>query len=150
MGDTTYRPDIAKNFVLDQLIKGKQVKPGTKINMGTAIDFILGSGIGATAIAVPDLFGMTVKEARAFLEPMHINIGAVASVPDVSDEENAFIYEQSPPPYSELIPGQKVQNKIRPGQYIDLKIQSSKPDRPEPVMPVITDSVSANPPSIGN
>lgn len=150
MGDTIYKPDIAKNFVLDQQINGKQIKPGTKVNMGTAIDFVLGSGIGATAVPVPDLFGMTVKEARAFLEPMHINIGAVASVPDVTDEENAFIYEQSPPPYAELIPGQKVQNKIRPGQYIDLKIQSAKPDRPEPDMPVITDSVSANPPSIGN
>lgn len=147
MGDTSYKPDIAKNFVLDQLMNGSPIKPGTKINMGSKIDFVLGSGVGATAIDVPDLFGLTLAEAKTVLDELKINMGAIAAASDVTDQNAAFIYEQSPAPSVEPIPGQLVKNKIRPGQYIDVKIQTSKPTRPEPAAPV--DSVSQNPPSIG-
>ena len=46
LGDTTYRPDIAKNAVLEQLYEGKIITTGTKIFMGSTISFVLGNGIG--------------------------------------------------------------------------------------------------------
>jgi beta-lactam-binding protein with PASTA domain len=43
LGDTSYKPDIARNAVLEQLYNGNIIKQGTKIPMGSTIDFVLGS-----------------------------------------------------------------------------------------------------------
>ena len=42
LGDTTFRPDIAKNAVLEQLYQGAPITSGTKIYMGSTISFVLG------------------------------------------------------------------------------------------------------------
>jgi beta-lactam-binding protein with PASTA domain len=63
MGDTIYKPDIAKNAVKEQKLNGKDIAPGTEINMGSAIDLVIGSGLGDQAINVPDLTGMTLADA---------------------------------------------------------------------------------------
>ena len=34
VGDTSYKPDFAKNSVLEQLYEGESISPGTKIRMG--------------------------------------------------------------------------------------------------------------------
>ncbi|HUR10363.1 MAG TPA: PASTA domain-containing protein, partial [Flavitalea sp.] len=57
--DTFYRPDIAKNAVLEQRYNGQPIKPGTKIQMGSNITLVLGSGLGETEFGVPDLFGLS-------------------------------------------------------------------------------------------
>ncbi len=151
LGDTIYKPDIAKNFVLDQLYKGAPVKPGTKVNMGSEIDLVLGSGVGSTSIAVPDLVGLTFKEAQDKLSALNINLGAVVVDPGVKDKNIAYVREQNPPAISEPIPGQKILNKIRAGQIIDLTLSASPPppkvEEPAPADPV---KVSENPPTYNN
>ncbi len=57
LGDTTFRPDIAKNAVLEQIYNGQPVKAGTKIFMGSTISFVLGNGVSDLDMAVPDLMG---------------------------------------------------------------------------------------------
>jgi beta-lactam-binding protein with PASTA domain len=44
VGKLTYIPDIAKNNVLRQTYKGKEIRKGAKIVKGAAIDLYLGSG----------------------------------------------------------------------------------------------------------
>ena len=44
----------------------KTFHPGTKINMGSRIDLVIGNGVGEAEMGVPDLIGMTLNEARAF------------------------------------------------------------------------------------
>jgi beta-lactam-binding protein with PASTA domain len=127
VGDTSYTPDIARNAVKQQLIGDKDVTPGTKINMGSAINLVLGSGLGEDEINVPDLVGMTVAEARLYLSNKNINISTVIPLEPVSDTANAFVNKQSPLPYSVLSPGQVVANKIRPGQLIDIWISATAP-----------------------
>jgi beta-lactam-binding protein with PASTA domain len=131
VGDTIYKPDIARNAVLDQLLSGQSIKPGTKLNMGAAIDLVLGDGVGNASMDVPVIVGMTYSQAISYLSSMNISIGAVVNDPDVSDNTNAYIYKQSPEKYSEPLPGQRVTNKIKAGQVIDVWLSNAQPAKPQ-------------------
>ena len=48
LGDTTYRPDIAKGAILEQLMNGKPIIPGQIIYQGTRISLVIGDGLGET------------------------------------------------------------------------------------------------------
>lgn len=126
VGDTSFRPDIAKNAVLEQLYKGEPIKPGTKIYMGSSISFVLGDGIGDTEMSVPNLIGKTFGEAQGLLRSMNINVSPVPDA-DVTNNSAAFVYRQNPERYTELMPGQKSNNRIRAGQTIDVWLSVNKP-----------------------
>ncbi len=128
MGDTTYRPDIARNAVLEQLYNGAIIKPGTKIPMGSSISFVLGSGLGSTDLMVPDMYGLTVEEALGRLTTMNVNRGSIISKGGaISDTLKAYVIDQEPKAFAEPTPGQKIPNKIRPGALMDLFISSTPP-----------------------
>lgn len=131
LGDTSYKPDIAKNSVLEQLYEGSPIAPNTKLPMGSTISFVLGSGLGSAEMNVPDVVGMTLGQAKDYLASMNINIGAVVPA-DMAGNNDAYVYRTNPPRYSEAAPGQRVQNKIRPGQLLDLYVTGSKPQPAEP------------------
>lgn len=128
LGDTTFRPDIAKNAVLEQLYKGQPIKPGTKVFMGSSISFVLGDGVGNTEMNVPNLIGKTYAEVRRLLSSLNINITPVADA-DVTNQDAAYVYRQNPEQYTELIPGQKSNNRIRAGQSVDVWLSTSPPVR---------------------
>jgi len=132
LGDTTFRPDFAKNAVLEQLHKGQVINPGTKIRMGSRIDFVLGSGVGNTEFAVPEIVGMTYAVARAILEANGISFQVVMPNPDVMDTASAFIYKQNPERYTD----DKKLRHIRPGQTMDVWLQVDKPVRDSTESPV--------------
>lgn len=123
--DTVFRPDFAKNSVLEQQYDGQRIKPGTRLEMGSSITLILGSGLGQMEFNVPDLFSLTYNEARMILESTGLNAGAVISDPDVTDTLNAYIYRQSP----ERFTYDNRLNRIRPGQIIDIWLSKQKPVR---------------------
>lgn len=53
LGKIEYRHDVCVNCVLAQLQNGKEIKPGTMIAKGSAIDLILGKGEGGeTGISI--------------------------------------------------------------------------------------------------
>ncbi|MFL5808926.1 MAG: PASTA domain-containing protein [Flavisolibacter sp.] len=117
LGDTTYRPDFAKNSVLEILYNGQPIKPGDKLKVGSKIDLVLGSGLGTEDMSVPKLVGLTLAEARIMLEQLGLVLGS--SIGDVPDKENAYIYRQDPAPRT--VDGIRV--RIRPGQMIDVWLQ---------------------------
>ena len=123
--DTFYRPDIAKNAVLEQRYNGEPIKPGTKIQMGSSITLILGSGLGDNEFSVPDLFGMNYYEARTLAESTGLIIVPVIIAPDVQDTASAYVYKQIP----ERVTIDRRINRIRPGQSIDVFLQFQKPVR---------------------
>lgn len=125
MGDTTFIPDIAKNAVKDQLSDGTQIKPGAPILMGSKIDLVIGSGLGGSALPVPDLFGLTYPEARMVMELNSLVPGVILLDEELVDTSFGFIYWQNPNPYD----GQMNVNMIRPGQLMDIRISATKPDR---------------------
>jgi len=123
--DTVFRPDFAKNAVLEQQYNDERIKPGTKISMGSGIVLVLGSGLGQDEFNVPDLYSLSYAEALMLLQTTGLSAGAVITDPDVKDTSNAYVYWQSP----ERFTYDGRYNRIRPGQQIDIKLSSQKPVR---------------------
>lgn len=123
LGDTIFRPDFAKNAVLEQLYAGKQIQPGTQIRMGSKISFVLGSGVGKTEFAVPQIVGMRFGQAKAMLESNGITFAVILPNPDVTDTNSAYIYKQNPTRFNE---DKKLQH-IRSGQTMDVWLQVEQP-----------------------
>lgn len=123
IGDTTFRPDFAKNTILEQTYNGSKIEPGTKIKKGSSISLIMGNGVGNAEFVVPVITGMTFGEAKDRLENAGIGIGAIVTESDVTDTLNAWIYRQSPERYD----AEKRILRIRSGQLIDVWLQSEKP-----------------------
>lgn len=129
LGDTSYTPDIARNAVKDQKLDGKTIEPGTKIPVGTAIDFVLGNGLGNTELTVPDLIGFTVSQAKDYLSGDNIGLGVIIATSAIQDTANAYIVKQNPEPETQLPNGETAHNHIRPGQLMDVWISVAPPVR---------------------
>ncbi len=129
LGEISYRPDIARNAVLEQLLGDRPIAPGTKIPIGTVINFVLGSGEGMGDIEVPQLVGLTFEAGKMMLQTMNINLGAVVAVTPITDSAAAFIIRQSPAALSDSLDmsGFKLPNKMKPGQLMDLFISNTAP-----------------------
>ncbi len=124
LGDTLFKPDFARNSVLDQQYKGESIKPGTKIQQGSEITLVLGNGVGLEFI-VPDLFGMSYREARSAIAESGLIVGSVVPDGDVTDTMNAFVYRQNPDRYDY----ERQINHIRQGQIMDLWLSALKKER---------------------
>ncbi len=131
-GDSTFKPDFARNAVLEQLYNGSPITPGTKIRMGSKIDFVLGDGVGDKEFAVPDIIGLTFADAKARLEAYGISFASVIA-DGVTDTASAFIYKQNP---ERLDIDKKIQ-RIRSGQTMDVWLQLDKPVRDTVTIPLI-------------
>jgi beta-lactam-binding protein with PASTA domain len=123
--DTVYKPDFAKNSVLDQLYNGETIKPGTKIQQGNKITLVIGNGIGGTEYTVPDLVGLTYSEAKAQLDAGRLIVGALVPEKNITDTANAFVYRQNPGKFGD----DGKLNHIRQGQTIDLWLTAKQPER---------------------
>jgi beta-lactam-binding protein with PASTA domain len=128
LGDTTRRPDIAKDAVLEQSYGGQPIKGGTRVFVGSTIDFVLGSGVGEDEFNVPNLVGSTYREAKSQLMALGLNTAALIVDADVRDTTAAIVYKQNPPNYTTLPDGGGKQiNRIRVGQSIDLWLGTKMP-----------------------
>lgn len=124
LGDTLYRPDFAKNSVLGQLYNGQEIRPGTKIPMGSTISLVLGSGVSNVNLSVPDLFGMTYAEAKSRLDSLGVSAVLVVD-PGIYDTLNAYVYRQNPERFTD----EGRVNRIRPGQLIDIWLSTEQKER---------------------
>lgn len=127
LGDTTYRPDIARNSVLEQQLNGKAVAPGDKVSMGSSITLVLGDGVGNVLMNVPNIVGMTLADARSYLQSLNIGLGAIVPDAGITDKENAFVYKQNPTEKTTDANGDSTKNKIHPGQVIDVYLSTTQP-----------------------
>ena len=130
VGDTIYRPDFARNSVLKQMLNGSVIEPGTKLRMGSGITLILGTGVGESQFAVPNIIGLTYEEAKNQIGSSGLSFFSVRADPDVKDSASAYIYWQNPKRFDEE---GKIQH-IRSGQTMDIMISVKKP--------VVTDSTN--------
>jgi beta-lactam-binding protein with PASTA domain len=96
VGQTIYRPDLAKNAVLAQLYKGRGISSGTEIYKGSAIDLVLGDGLGNAEVPVPNLVSLTRGEALFVLKGSSLNIGTITFDDGVKNEDAAKVYRQIP------------------------------------------------------
>lgn len=123
VGDTLFRPDFARNAVLEQRFNGVSVSAGTKIRKGSSITLVLGDGIGGQPIEVPGLIGLTYLNAKALIDSSGLGFGAIVLDAGLKDTLSGWIYRQSPTRFDE----EKLPVKIRPGQLIDIWLSSERP-----------------------
>ena len=123
LGDTSYRPDFMKGSILEQLYQGSKIPSGTPVKWGSTIDLVIGGGLEAKKIPVPDLTGMTVSQAKDVLKDNGILLAAILTSGNVTDTANAFIFRQNPDAAS----FDNTPSYIQPGQTMDIWIQADRP-----------------------
>lgn len=117
-----YRPDIARDAVLRQKYKGGIIEPGTLIEKGTAIDLVLGEGLGQHSVLVPIVIGMTPDEAVLALNAASLNVGNAFYL----DDDSLFVrvYRQQPNPLEKkhyLLAGSTVDLYYRAEEAVDFE-----------------------------
>jgi len=94
-----YKPSReAHGAVLAQLFKGKSIAPGTKIPIGSVIKLIVGRDEAGEALLLPNLYGLTLVEAKERVLNMQ-NMEFLAVCPTCltsSDSLSARVQSQSP------------------------------------------------------
>jgi beta-lactam-binding protein with PASTA domain len=96
LGDTTYRPDIARDAVLSFSYAGQKLHVGQKIPKGSRIDLVLGDGYGASEVELPNLVGLTLSEATFSIKGASLSLGDLTYEGEIKDSANAVIKHQYP------------------------------------------------------
>lgn len=99
VGKLIYKPDFAKNNILQQLHKGKEIEKGTMIEKDETIDLVLGNGLGKSLSAVPNLYKKNYRQAIGQINDNFFNIGKISfdkTVKDYKDSLNAKVIKQYP------------------------------------------------------
>lgn len=95
IGDTTEVYDISVGTILSMRLNGEEIKAGTKVPEGTAIDFVISKGLGDTKVNIPELVGLTLQEALDLLSKSELNYDLRVDG-KITDSSKALIYEQYP------------------------------------------------------
>jgi len=124
VGDTTFKPDIAAGAVLQQMLNGKDIKPGDMIAQGSKIDLVIGDGLGITQFNVPDVTGMSYDEGITLLKGTGLQTTVrVDAMNTISDTASAIIVDQTPRAVNEA----GSSNRIKAGDIVDLLIEQNPP-----------------------
>jgi len=112
LGKLTYVPDIARNAVLKQFHKNKSITPGVYIPKGSVIDLVLGQGESDEDVIVPDLIGLTRKEALESINLNSLTVGAEIFEGNIKDSSKVWVYRQRPET--------RVNTKTKSGTAVDI------------------------------
>jgi beta-lactam-binding protein with PASTA domain len=118
LGDTSFRPDVAKGAVLEQSMKGKKLKVGDMIPQGSRINLVIGDGMGNTQFSVPDVIGQSYDEAMANLSSRGIQ--TIANWEErITDSSSAIIYNQQPKAFNEA----GTPNTMKEGDIVNIFVK---------------------------
>lgn len=96
VGDTVYKNDIARDAVLSYSIANKSIVIGQKIPKGSKVNLVLGDGMGAQNVDIPNLVGLTLSEAMFSIKGASLNLGIITYQGEISDTVSAVIVAQNP------------------------------------------------------
>lgn len=96
VGDTTYKPDIARDRILETRFAGQLIKTGTKIPQGSKIDLVLGNGQGASEVTIPDVVNKDFDEAKFAILGAGLTLGKITYNGAISDSTSLKVIAQSP------------------------------------------------------
>ena len=115
VGELEYKPDLAKNVVLNQKVSGIKIKVGQELFVGTTVDLVIGSGLSDKTTSIPNLLGLNLQKAQTEIKVASLNFGAVMFDEGITDSANAVVYKQNP----------KVneKRKVKLGTSIDIYLQ---------------------------
>ncbi|MCY1515614.1 PASTA domain protein [compost metagenome] len=119
LGDTSYKPDVSRDVVLEAIFGGQPIKAGETLPSGSRIHLVLGDGNGNEEVELPNLIGLTLDEAKFSLKGAMLSLGAVNSDGPVTDSAGAVIISQYPLPADTVI-------KVRIGSPVNITISNKK------------------------
>jgi len=96
VGDTTHKPDIARDHVLEVRFAGQPITAGTKLPKGSRIDLVLGDGAGASEVDIPDLVNQDLDAARFVLKNSGLTLGTITYTGTITDSTSLVVTAQSP------------------------------------------------------
>lgn len=96
LGDTLYKPDVARDVVLEAYFGGQLIKAGEILPTGSRINLTLGDGFGEEEVELPTLTGLTIDEAKMALKGATLSLGQITYEGQITDSANAVIVAQFP------------------------------------------------------
>lgn len=115
IGDTTYKPDVARDVVLAVTFGGQPIRFGESLPKGSRINLTLGDGRGSEEVELPNLNGFTIDEARFSLKGAMLTVGTITYQGTITDTANAVVINQFPLPADTV-------TKVRIGTPINLTL----------------------------
>ncbi len=119
LGDTIYKPDVARDVVLESNFGGQAIKTGDALPTGSRINLTLGDGRGNEDVELPNVMGFPLDEAKFSLRGSMLNVGTIYYEGVITDSANAVVIGQFPAPADTVI-------KVKIGTIINL-VLSNKP-----------------------
>jgi beta-lactam-binding protein with PASTA domain len=133
LGKIKYVPHVSTNTVLEQLYNGSKIQTGQPILKGAKIDLVLSDGVGQTEFDVPALVGLSLSEAETVIRGSDLEVGNI-QYDSNSDEPIGTVIRQNPEPYSGTKSKEdtddRIRNKIKTGQMIDLWVSGTPVPKP--------------------
>lgn len=118
LGDTTYKPDVSRDVVLEALFGGQVIRAGETIPKGSRIDLILGDGKGNEEVEIPSVIGLTKDEAIfALRSGAGLNLGIVNYEGEITDTAAAIVIRQDPFATDSLI-------KVKKGSPVNITLSN--------------------------
>ncbi len=117
VGDTSYVNDVARDVIISSSFGGNVITRGQQVPKGSKIDLVLGDGLGASDVDIPNLLGLTLSEIRLPLMQSSLVLGSVTYEGTVRDTANAKIIRQFPALSDTL-------NKVSMGTQIDVVLSN--------------------------
>ncbi|MCF8256954.1 MAG: PASTA domain-containing protein [Flavobacteriales bacterium] len=115
LGDISFRPDIAKNAVLDQHVGGRSVRSGQLLFKGARVNLVLGDGLSNVEMPMPYLLYHRLDSVTQYLRSLSLNIGVVVIDTPVTDSTRLRVYRQ--------LPAFDPQRTIRGGDSFDIFVK---------------------------
>lgn len=103
LGDTTYKPDVAKDVVLETYFGGQLIKAGEVLPTGSRINLTLGDGRGNEDVELPNLLGFPLDEAKFSLRGAMLTLGTITYEGEITDTASAIIVSQFPLPADTVV-----------------------------------------------
>jgi beta-lactam-binding protein with PASTA domain len=95
IGDTTTRTDIA-NHILEVRFAGQIIKPGTKLPKGSRLDLVIGNGVGASEVDIPDFTNQDLDAVKFAIKNGGLRVGTITYQGTITDSSNVVVVGQSP------------------------------------------------------
>lgn len=142
IGRINYKPDFAKDAILEFYVNGRKmdsatIAKGYLVPVGTKIDVLVADGRGETEFNVPDLIGLSEEEAEEVAKAHDITIHKRYDYK--SRRELGTVIWQNPPTHIGTVrngtkPGggyeERERNKIRAGDLMDIRIAGNPAAKP--------------------
>ena len=134
-----YRPDMATNYVLDENFARQRITETTRVEaeMGSGVTLYVGVQPGHNVTVVPQVIGLSLRDAKSRLWELGLNVGKVAFDDGINllNQKDAHVYMQSPKAERHVVLGAKVDLQLTlDGQKVTARLRDAEEQAAEAFM----------------